>query len=155
MNLLAAETRADIARTLVLEALFGTPYSETALYALERAILGDSDEYRISYEIENDQVVAIALFGTIAGTVGTARLFLVAPVSAGAASVRVIDGVVRTLQASGHRLLIAELPDDAPFAGMRKLLLESGFQEESRIEDLIRPGVALTFLRCVIAQVFR
>ena len=49
------------------------------------------------------------------------------------------------------RLVIAELPDDAPVDGMRKLLLKSGFEEESRVDDLIRDGVALTFLRLDLA----
>ena len=147
MALLSAETRADVARAFVLEALFGTPYSETPLYALERAIAGGSDEYQIWFETESEQVTAIALYGTVAGTVGTARLFLVAPPSALA-----VESVIRSVKETGHRLLIAELPDDKPFAPMRKLLLESGFQEESRVEDLIRPGVALTFLRIVIPQ---
>ena len=150
MALLAAETPADVARALVLEALFGTRYSETPLHALERALAGGSSEYQLRFEMKGEQVGAVALFGSVAGTVGTARLFLVAPATAPEAR-RAIEGVVRTLRETGHHLLVAEIPDDTPFASMRKLLLESGFQEESRVPDLYSKGVALTFLRYAVS----
>lgn len=149
MALLTAETRAEVARALVLQSLFGTRYSEAPLHALERALAEDSAEYQLRFEMRGEQVGAVALFGSIAGTVGTARLLLVAPSAAPEASLA-IEGVVRTLSESGHHLLIAEIPDDPPFAAMRKLLLESGFHEESRIPDFYRGGIAQTFLSIVI-----
>lgn len=150
MELIPPENaRSDVARSLVLAEVFGTPYSETPLYALERALAGGSSEFRIA-EVERDgRIAALALFGAFAGTVGTARMFLIAPTNADAHSLaaEVCAAAMSALHAEGTRLVIAELPDDPCVDGMRKLLLESGFHEESRVDDLIRDGVALTFLR--------
>jgi hypothetical protein len=139
--------RGDVARALVLSEVFSTPYSEMPLYALERALAGGSDEYRMA-EV-GDPMRALAVYGAVAGTVGTARLFIVAPASPGSRgdAAAALQSVLAQLKSEGARLLIAELPDDSACEGMRKLLLESGFREESRVDDLIRDGVALTFLR--------
>lgn len=137
---------ADDARALVLTELFGTPYGETILGALEHAILGGNDEYRATQELTDGELAGVALFGHVAGTVGTARILFVA-----AGSKALIQAVAADL-GSGTRLLTAEIPDDRPFDRMRKLLEECGFHEESRIPDLYRSGVALTFLRNVIPQ---
>ena len=141
--------RADVARALVLGEVFGTPYSEMPLYALERALAGDSAEYRIAEMWNGDELVAVALYGAVAGTIGTARLYLVAPTGGAhrASAAKALESAVNALRGDDTRLLIAELPDDPCVAEMRKLLLECGFQEESRIADLYRAGVALTFLR--------
>jgi len=144
-----ANARGDMARALVLAEVFGTPYSETPLYALERALALGSQEYRIFKVGGAAELEAVALFGSVAGTVGTARVFLIAPTTGDmrASAAEALAGAVGTLAREGIRLVIAELPDDPCFDGMRKLLLEFGFQEESRVDDLIRDGVALTFLR--------
>lgn len=150
MELIPPENaRSDIARALVLAEVFGTPYSETPLYALERALGGGSSEFRIAEVEREGRIVALALFGAFAGTVGTARLFLIAPANNDAHSLaaEACAAAISALRADGDRLVIAELPDDRCFDGLRKLLLASGFQEESRVDDLIRDGVALTFLR--------
>jgi hypothetical protein len=131
---------ADDARALVLTELFGTPYSDTVLGALEHAILGGNMEYCVIQEIIDGELTGVALFGHIAGTSGTSRILFVA-----AGSRKLIEAV--TARGNDTRLVIAELPDDRPFDRMRKLLEECGFHEESRIPDLYRPGVAMTFLR--------
>ncbi len=150
-----ANARGDMARALVLAEVFGTPYSETPLYALERALGGGGEEYRIA-EVEGVDEAgaavalrAVALFGSVAGTVGTARVFLVAPTTGDArvSATEALTAAVGVLESDGIRLVIAELPDDRCFDGMRQLLLEFGFREECRVDDLIRDGVALTFLR--------
>lgn len=148
MELIPPENaRGDVARALVLSAVFNTPYSETPLYALERALAGGSDEYRIAEF--GDPLRAVTVYGAVAGTIGTARLYIVAPVASAArsAATAALQSALTQLKSEGARLLIAELPDDNACEPMRKLLLESGFREESRVDDLIRDGVALTFLR--------
>ena len=147
MELIPQENaRGEVARALLLSEVFGTPYSEMPLYALERALSGRDAEYQIAEVAEVDRTVAIAVYGPIAGTIGAARIYWVAP-SAGLPGERALQSAIESLKQSGTRLLIAELPDDAPVAEMRKLLLKLGFEEESRVDDLIRDGVALTFLR--------
>ncbi len=44
------------------------------------------------------------------------------------------------------RVLIAELPDDAPFHQMTTALLSNGFREEGRITDFVAEGIAMRFL---------
>jgi hypothetical protein len=44
------------------------------------------------------------------------------------------------------RLVVAEMPDDSPFAEMTTALLGNGFREEGRIEDFVAVGVALRIL---------
>ena len=130
--------RGEVARALLLSEVFGTPYSEMPLYALERALSGRDAEYQIA-EVQE----GIAIYGPIAGTVGTARIYSVA----GPDGETALRTAIELLKANGMRLLIAELPDDAPVERMRKLLLKLGFEEESRVDDLVCDGVALTFLR--------
>jgi hypothetical protein len=141
--------RSDVLRALVLAEVFGTPYSETPLYALERALAESGGEYQLAEVTVGNAVGAIALYGAVAGTIGTARLYLVAPTGGPdrAHVSRALESAIAQLKRDGVRLLIAELPDEKCMAGMRKLLLECGFREESRVADLFRDGVALTFLR--------
>lgn len=152
MDLIPQENaRGEVARALVLSEVFNTPYSETPLYALERALIGGTSEYRF-VEV-GEPVQAVAVYGAVAGTIGTARLYAVAPSGGSARSQGFValTSAIAQLKGEGARLVIAELPDDTACEGMRKLLLESGFREESRVDDLIRDGVALTFLRYDIA----
>ena len=135
--------RGEVARALLLSEVFGTPYSEMPLYALERALGGRDEEYQLAESLEGDRITGVAIYGPIAGTIGTARIYSVA----GSDSENALEAAIESLRATGTRLVIAELPDDAPLEAMRKLLLKSGFEEESRVEDLVRDGVALTFLR--------
>jgi hypothetical protein len=44
------------------------------------------------------------------------------------------------------RLVVAEMPDDAPFAEMTMALVAKGFREEGRIEDFVADGIALRIL---------
>lgn len=133
---------ADDARALILTELFGTPYSESVLGALEHAIIGSNVEYQALEEVTHGHLAGVALCGLIAGTVGTARIFFLA-----GGSKSLVEATVSHLTRHGARLVIAELPDDRPFDSIRTLLLECDFREESRVDDLVSGGVALTFLR--------
>jgi hypothetical protein len=97
-------------------------------------------------EVDDGRLTGVAVFGLVAGTIGTGRVMFVA-----GGSRSLIEQTLSDLAQHSVRLVIAELPDDRPFDRMRKLLLECGFQEESRIPDFYRPGIAQTFLRIVRA----
>jgi len=43
--------------------------------------------------------------------------------------------------------MLAELPDDPAIGSVLTLLRDHGFEEEARVPDFYRDGVALTFLR--------
>ena len=109
------------------------------LGALEHAILGRNSEYQVVAEQLDGSLTGVGLFGVVAGAVGTGRILFVA-----SGSPSLVKAAIERLST---RLVVAELPDDRPFDRMRKLLVECGFHEESRIPDLYRPGVALTLLR--------
>jgi ribosomal protein S18 acetylase RimI-like enzyme len=92
----------------------------------------------------------LVLFGLVAGTQGAARLHaLVVDRSVDRQDVggRLTDDAAAAAAAAGARLLLAEMPDDAAFAGVWTLLLRRGFHEEARVPDFFRDGVALGFLR--------
>jgi len=47
---------------------------------------------------------------------------------------------------SGERMVVAELPDDAPFRSAIVALRESGYDEEGQVDDFVCDGVGLRFL---------
>jgi len=57
-----------------------------------------------------------------------------------------LDAVRETCVRSGERLVVCELPHDAPFDVAGVALLASGYREEGRIDDFVRDGVALRLL---------
>jgi hypothetical protein len=48
---------------------------------------------------------------------------------------------------AGARYLLAEMPDDPALGTVLALLRDHGFEEEARVPDFFREGVALSFLR--------
>ena len=47
---------------------------------------------------------------------------------------------------SGERMIVCELPDDAPFASTARALAANGYAEEGRVADFVCDGVALRLL---------
>lgn len=146
--LLPEETQS--ARVLLMGALGVTPYIDRALEALERAERGNDPEYRTLVIARDGTVAGLALFGTIAGTAGGARLHgaVLGPgVDAADVGDRLMAAVAKTARDGGARFLLAEMPDDPAIGTVFSLLRQSGFREEARVPDFYREGVALTFLR--------
>lgn len=140
------------ARVLLMGALGVTPYIDRAMEVLQRAErgAGQDDEHRALVIARDGTVAALALFGAVAGASGVMKLHLVvlAPrVSVDDVGARMIEAVVETARAEGMRLLVAELPDDPSMGTMRALLTANGFEQEARVPDYIRDGIALTLLR--------
>lgn len=87
----------------------------------------------------------IAVFGFVAGSDRTGRLILLAadapdvaaPLAAAAAD---------TLSLRGARLVVAEWPDEPPFAVAGGWLAAHGWSERGRIPDYVAPGVDLRTL---------
>ena len=101
--------------------------------------------------IERDgTVAALALYGPVAGANKVWKLSIlltaphVAPREVGRA---ILDAVIDTVRRDGARLLVAELPADAALGRSLSLLRANGFDQEARIPDFYREGVALLFLR--------
>ena len=63
-----------------------------------------------------------------------------------ASSSRSSTPYARPACARGERLVVCELPHDAPFDVTAVALVASGYREEGRIDDFVRDGVALRLL---------
>jgi N-acetylglutamate synthase-like GNAT family acetyltransferase len=129
---------------LLMGALGVTPYIDRALEVLTLAERGNDPEHRALVIARDGTVAGLAMFGTIAGTVGGARLHtaVLAPgVEADDVGERLMRAVAQASRDAGGRFMLAEMPDDPA------LLRQHGFSEDARVPDFFRDGVALTFLR--------
>jgi ribosomal protein S18 acetylase RimI-like enzyme len=137
-------------RVLLMGALGVTPYIDRALEVLELAERGNDPEHRALVIARDGTVAGLALFGTLAGTVGGARLHtatLAPGVSVDDVGTRLLDAVSSAARGEGARYMLAEMPDDPAIGTVLALLRDYGFEEESRVPDFYRDGVALTFLK--------
>jgi ribosomal protein S18 acetylase RimI-like enzyme len=137
-------------RILLMGALGVTPYIDRALEVLAFAERGNDPEHRGMVIARDGTVAGLALFGTIAGTAGGARLHAAAlapGVQVDDVGGRLMRAVCDSARALGARYLLAEMPDDPALGTVLALLREHGFREEARVPDFYREGVALTFLR--------
>jgi len=137
-------------RTLLMGTLGVTPYIDRALEVLALAERGNNSEHRALVIARDGTVAGLALFGSIAGTKGGARLHVavLAPgIEAGDVGDRLMNAVARASRESSARFLLAEMPDDPALGKVFALLREHGFREDARVPDFFREGVALTFLR--------
>lgn len=131
-------------------ALGVTPYIDRALEILEHAERGRDEEHRALVIARDGTVAAIALFGAVAGAIGVTKLHaaVIAPsVSVADIGERIVTAVLDEARREGARLVVAELPDDPALGQVRTLLSSVGFDEEARVPDFYRDGVALTLLR--------
>lgn len=138
------------ARVLLLGSLGVTPYVDRLLELLELAERGGNPEYDGRVIARDGTIAALALFGTVAGTHGAAKLYgvLLAPgVSPDDVGARLLDAVVAAVGAQGARFLIAELPDDPVMGRELALLRAAGFRREAHVPDFFRDGVSLAFWR--------
>lgn len=133
----------------------GLDYAEVPAYFLELAFEGRESESRALIAERAGDVVGFALFGEVAGAVGTGRMHFIT-VSAGARLHNIGTGLcelaVADLAGRGARAVFAEVPDDPRLTSGLALLTRCGFREEARVADYCRDGVALLLLRRTIAR---
>jgi ribosomal protein S18 acetylase RimI-like enzyme len=140
-------------RVLLLGALGVTPYIDRALEVLELAERGNDPEHRALVIARDGTVAGLALFGSVAGSEGAARLHMAAlapGVDADDVGRRLVRAVADSTRASGARFLLVELADDPALGTLASLLREQGFEEDARVPDYYRDGIALTFLRLAL-----
>lgn len=141
------------ARALLDAEALRHPYAARPRDLLEAAAAaGDAEdaEYRALVATEGNEVTGLVLFGLVAGALGTGTLFGVAVGARwrhSGTGRALVAAAVSALDESGARVVIAELPDDAALRDARALLTSAGFVEEARVPDLVRDGVAVSFLR--------
>ena len=113
-----------------------------ALPARNDAFSGTRYETRIRELLEDpectvfDEPDALLIYSPIAGALDVIKLHLLA----GAGASRLLARIPRA------RLIVAEVPDDPPFATMRAILVANGYREEGRIADFVADGIALSIL---------
>lgn len=137
-------------RALAERELARVPQGESARDAIESALAGLSDEYRAVVAEEARDVVGVAVYGVVAGTLGTAKLHAIL-VTASArmrgVAASLCDHVAAELAAEGARLMVAELPDTPALRPGTMLLERCGWREEARVADFFADGVALRLYR--------
>lgn len=139
----------EAVRALVYGALGVTPYVDRVMELLEAAERGDPESSALVVE-RDGTVAALALFGIVAGARDVWKLHTVLlapriePREVGSA---IVDAVLERVGARQARQLVAELPEDPAYGNTLALLRARQFEQEGRIPDFYRDGVALLFLR--------
>jgi len=138
---------ARAARDTIIAQLRGTSYLARLLEVLGDALRFEDPEFLclLAAPGESDPPSGLTVFGTVLGARLVTKVHaVVAPDPR--VQLALLDAVRETCERSGERLVVCELPDDAPFDITRVALLASGFREEGRIDDFVRDGVALRLL---------
>ncbi|HET9683051.1 MAG TPA: hypothetical protein VFP15_03050 [Gemmatimonadaceae bacterium] len=138
---------ADAARALVVARFAGTRYESRVLEQLDVALSFEDPEYvaLLASEPGSDHLVGLALFGAVAGAQRVTKLHALLGDDDGTCA-SLADAVRNVAADSGERMVVAELPDDAPFRRAIVALRESGYAEEGQVDDFVCDGVGLRFL---------
>jgi hypothetical protein len=138
---------ADAVCPAVTAAFRGTQYLGRMQEILESALRFDDPEYLcLLAAAPGDGVpTGVVLFGTVLGARLTTKVHAIVG-SDPRVQVALLDAVRETCLRSGERLVVCELPHDAPFDVTAVALIASGFREEGRIADFVRDDVALRVL---------
>jgi hypothetical protein len=138
---------ARTARETIVESFRGTPYLARVLEVLDDALKFEDPEFLclLAAPGVSDPPTGLVLFGAVLGARLVTKVHaVVAPDPR--VQLALLDAVREMCVRSGERLVVCELPHDAPFDVAGVALLASGFTEEGRIEDFVREGVALRLL---------
>jgi ribosomal protein S18 acetylase RimI-like enzyme len=131
-----------------------TAYRASPLYFLRLAFDVQPRESRAIVAVREGVVVGGALFGSVAGAIGTGRIHFITVASTarrlGIAS-RLCEAAVTDLSRRGARNVVVELPDDPAFIGGGELLARCDFVEVARVPHYYRDGVALVVLHRAIS----
>lgn len=141
---------AAVVRALAEREFARVPEGEAARSAIESALAGSSDEYRAVVGEERGDVIGVAVYGPVAGTVGTAKLHAILVTAAArtrGVAAGLCDHVAAELAVEGARLMVAELPDTPALRPGMLLLERCGWREEARVPDFFAEGVALRLFR--------
>lgn len=126
-------------------------YRDALADALRGAVGTPGDEARATGAWEEGELAGVVVHGAFAGAVGAGRLHgiaVAAPRRYAGIGTALLAHTMRELRARGSRFLLAEVPDDPPALGDYWAFLARGmFREEARVDDLVRDGVALAYLR--------
>jgi ribosomal protein S18 acetylase RimI-like enzyme len=151
----AADVDRQTLDALVAQSFAATRFAEVPLYALRSVFERPATDAQAIVAEGARTIVGFALFGTVAGTIGTARInFIGVPTAERRRGIgsRVCEAAVSQLVEQGARSIVAELPDDPLFVGGRAVLARCGFAEVSRVADYYSDGVDLVILERPIGK---
>ncbi len=128
----------------------GNPWLERIPELVEQAARNGSGEYEMCVAEVLGEFAGCGIYGSVAGTIGTATLYFVGlerRARDSGAGDAIVAHVLSDLMAKGARLAVAEIPEHESFDSYRSLLEAHGFIEECRTEDYYRDGVPLVHYR--------
>lgn len=141
---------------LIAEGVSGTEYRDVPLYFLRLALAGRGDDARAIVAVRDGTAVGCALYGAVAGAVGTSRIHFVAVTSPDrrmGTGRSLCNAILNDAASHGTRSVIVEMPDEPAFLGGQTLLEQCGFAHVARVADYYRDGVSLLVLHHAIAPV--
>ncbi len=138
---------APAAHALVSAQLEAGRYRDRAIEVLDSALGFEDPEFMalVAFDSDERSLLGLVLFGTVAGAHAVVKVHgVIAP--ARETAVLLLGAVRQAAEHSGERMIVCEIPDDAPFAVAAEALAASGFTEQGRVPDFVRDGVALRLL---------
>ncbi len=138
---------AGAARAFLSRQLAATRYESRALEVLDAALGFDDPEYMALVALDEDEelIAGLVLFGAVAGARAVVKVHGLAAATSEPA-VALLDAVRHACEHSGERMIVCELPDDAPCVVASDALAAAGYAEEGRVPDLVADGTALRLL---------
>jgi ribosomal protein S18 acetylase RimI-like enzyme len=127
-----------------------SPYIGVPAYAISMAFQGRSSESRAIVADHDGSMVGFAVFGEVAGAVGTGRLHFVSVTPNArrrSIGVGLCESAIAELTSRGDRVVVAEIPDAPLFASGRALLARCGFVETARVAAYYTDDVDLLVLQ--------
>ncbi|MES2177579.1 MAG: hypothetical protein V4550_06905 [Gemmatimonadota bacterium] len=128
-----AQSDAAGARVLIEAQFNGTRYLARLLEQLDAALTGDDPEY--CGLIADDG--GLILYGPLAGAVGVVKLHAI---------VGDAEDVLHGVITDDARMIVCEIPYDAPFQAASETLLRRGFIREGRVDAWFSDEIALDIL---------
>ena len=141
---------AAAARRLADALLGDAGYAVAMRAALDEAVTSETDEYRAIGAHDRGSLIGFIVFGATAGASGAGRIYCVAvdtPARRRGVAMMLIDAACAELRAEDVRFAMIELPAEPELSPALSLARRAGFQEEARVSDYVRAGVALLLLR--------
>jgi ribosomal protein S18 acetylase RimI-like enzyme len=132
-----------------------SPFVEVVAYAIRMAFDRHTSESHAIVAEHDGSVLGFAVFGTVAGTVGTGRLHFVSVMPRArrqAIGIGLCEAAIADLTVRGDRVVVVEMPAIASFASGRALLRRCGFDEAARVADYYADDVDLLVLRRAVGR---
>ena len=132
-------------RALLAEQM-ADPYVRRALELATLAANGSAEYHALVSSGSEEKLAGVGIYGLVAGAHAAGAIHSL--VGRDSVVMRMlVDAILLSLRTMHARFAVVEIADEPLRTPLRAILLERGFDEESRVPDLYREGIALTFLR--------